>query len=385
MATAIIMPKLGFDVEKAKITRWLKGPGDQVNKGDVVAEVETEKVTLEVEAYDSGTLLQVVAPEGTEVPVGQPIAYLGQPGEKVEAAPASAPAPAPPEAKPAPLPPAPPGKRIHASPVAEALAREHGLDLSQVTGTGPGGRITKEDVLAHLEQQPSPAPAPAAEPSPMRRAIARKMTESKPGIPHYYLTVSVDMTGALALRTSINKGLPDAEQISINDLVIKALALTLGEFPEFNAYYLDDRPQPQPSINIGVAIALDQGLIAPALLDCAHKSLRQLSQEAKSLAERTHAGKITPEEFSQATITISNLGMFGIDSFQAIIVPPQVAIVAVGAAHPTAVVNDAGQITVRQHMLVTLSGDHRVTDGAMGARLLARLREWLEHPARLLL
>lgn len=396
MATEVIMPKLGFDVERARLARWLKHEGDQVNKGDVLAEVETEKVTLEVEAYDSGTLLKIVAPEGAEVPVGQAIAYLGQPGEHVEAA-AAAPQAAPAEAAPPPPPPAavapaPPPGPLRVSPVAEALARERGVDLTTITGTGPGGRITKDDVLAATQaapqpapEKPAPAPAAAVEPSPMRRAIARKMTESKPGIPHFYVTVQVDMTDALALRAQLNGQLPEDDRLSVNDLVIRAVAVALADFPDLNAWYVDGRLERKPQVNVGVAIALDEGLIAPAVLDCGGKGLLTISREARRLAEHARAGKISPEQYAEATITLSNLGMFGVESFHAIIVPPQVAIIAVGAARPTAVPGPDGQITVRPMMSVTLSADHRVTDGAVGARFVGRLQELLQQPARLLL
>lgn len=406
MATEVIMPKLGFDVEKAKIARWVKHEGDQVTKGEVLAEVETEKVTLEVEAYDSGTLIQIVSPEGTEVPVGQVIAWLGQPGEKVEAPvpappppaqekPAAAPAPAP-TAGQAPAPPAPPlaEHAVRVSPVAERLAAEKGVDLAQVTGTGPGGRITKDDVLAAAEQTaagkpaaPSPQAAPGVqvvEPTPMRRAIARRMSESKRQIPHYYLTMQADMTALMDLRRMLNEGVPDEARLSVNDFIVKALALTLLEFPDFNAWYENDRLERQPQINIGLAISLEQGLIAPAVLDCGSKTLRQIARDAHSLAERAREGKLQPEEMAGATITTSNMGMLGVESFQAIIVPPQVAILAIGTVHPAAVVNEAGQVVIRQVCALTLSADHRNSDGAVGARMLGRLREYLEHPGALL-
>jgi len=388
LATPVIMPKLGFDVEQAKLIRWVKHEGDQVEKGEVVAEVETEKVTLEVEVYASGTLIKIVAPEGAVVPVGQTIAYLGAAGEQVAAEAPPAPPPPPPEETPAP--PAAPeqARRLRVSPVAEALARARGVDLAQVTGTGPGGRITKDDVLAYLQKAEQPPPPPAQpsaeEPTPMRRAIARKMTESKPGIPHFYVTMQVDMSRALELRQQLNQDLPEQEQISVNDLAIKALALALAQFPDFNAWYLEGRLQRQEQVNIGLAIALEDGLIAPAVLDCAAKTLHQISREAQSLAARARQGRLSPEEFAQATITVSNLGMFGVDLFQAIIVPPQIAILALGAARPLPVAGEGGEVAVRQVMSMTLSADHRATDGAVGARMLSLVRELLEHPARLL-
>ncbi len=411
MITEVTMPSMGADMTEGTIVKWLKAEGDAVARGDKLAEIETDKTVVEMEAYANGLLRRIVVAEGGKVPVGDLIAYIGDADDEVPeiAAPAAAAAPAtPPVAPPSPVvapvavaPPAPPmpppaGGRVKASPMARRLAREQNIDIAQVTGTGPGGRITRDDVLSY--QPPAAAPAMAAAPVPeidssdvpltsMRQAIARVTVRSKTEKPHFYVTVAVDMTDLMRLRTGINEALADSGvRVSVNDMIIKASANALIAQPKFNKFYEDDRLVGQANINIGIAIALEEGLIVPALLRCQGKSLAELSKAAKDLGRRARGdgGTLTQEELTGGTFAISNMGMLGVESFAAIIVPPQSAVLATGSVTKTPVVRD-NQIVVADIMKATISVDHRVADGAEGAVFLNEIRKNLENPARLLL
>ena len=403
---------MGADMTEGTIVKWLKAEGDAVERGDKLAEIETDKTVVEMEAYAGGLLRKIVVAEGGRVPVGELIAYIGDADDDVpeiaapaaEAPPAAPPPPpvAPAVAEPvAPAPAAPPmpppaGGRVKASPMARRLARERNIDISQVAGTGPGGRITRDDVLSY--QPPVAAPAITAGPAPeidssdvpltsMRQAIARVTVRSKTEKPHFYVTVAVDMTELMRLRTGINEALAESGvRVSVNDMIIKASVNALTAQPKFNKYYEDDRLVGQSNINVGLAIALEQGLIVPALLQCQGKSLVELSQAAKDLGRRARGdgGTLTQEELTGGTFAISNMGMLDVESFSAIIVPPQSAILATGSVTKTPVVRD-DEIVVADIMKATLSVDHRVADGAEGAVFLNEIRKNLENPARLLL
>jgi pyruvate dehydrogenase E2 component (dihydrolipoamide acetyltransferase) len=498
MATEIVMPQMGAEMEEGTLIRWLKKPGEYVRRGEIVAEIETDKATVDLESFEEGYFLGGVVPEGTKVPVGTVIGYLGAQGEPLPGAPAAAPPPAapaptpaeappspaaarpaaeaapvqaaaeapapPPRAAPvppppppvappereAPAPPAPavrepaiaadgraaaartptmtpppPGARLRVSPVARSIAEELGIDLRQVRGSGPDGRIMRRDVEEYARAHgllpgapvptavpPAPPPPPAAAPPPaavppapeaampapappaaapaveplsrMRQAIARRMAAAKREIPHYYITVTVDMTAALAFRRQVNAALPEDAQLTVTDLLVKACALALERHPRFNMAYTEEGLRRREAINIGIAVALEDGLVAPAVLNCQGKSLGALAREAHDLVQRARGGRLRPAELSEGTFTISNLGMYGVETLIAIIQPDQSAILGVGAVEPRPVVRD-GQVVVREMMTLALSADHRVTDGAEGARFLAEIKDLLEHPERLVL
>jgi pyruvate dehydrogenase E2 component (dihydrolipoyllysine-residue acetyltransferase) len=415
MATAIQMPSLSPTMKEGKITKWLKKEGEQISSGQAIAEVETDKSNLEVESFEDGFLVKVVVKEGESAPVGAPIAFVGAKGEKVEApAPAAAPAPAPaapvaaaapeapkppaqvvpirppPAAPPAPAPAEAPGGRVFASPLAKKMAHDQGLDLKAVHGSGPAGRIVKRDVEAALAKAPAPAPvigpvvgrqAPEKIPlSSMRKVIAQRMEEVKPGVPHFYLTVDVEMDAALKIREEA-KALES--KVSVNDILIKAAAVALRRSPKMNRTFQGDHVLQHKNVDMGMAVAIEDGLITPVILDADQKTLSQISAEARELAERARRRALKPQEYSGGTMAISNLGMYGIDSFVAVINPPHASILAVGTVSDRVVVRD-GQPAVRKMMSVTLSGDHRVIDGALGAEYLKELKALLEHPMRLL-
>jgi len=410
MISEVVMPQMGADMQEGTILRWLKREGDAVRRGEIIAEIETDKANVEIEAYESGILRRILLPEGTTVPVGQVIAIIAAPEDDVsryerEAAPVAAagvtppkPAAAVPE-RPAAAAEAPTAEagRVRASPAARRLAEELGVDLSRVQGTGPDGRILRRDVEAAakaLEAAPvaeaappaaAPAEAPAAAPamSRMRQAIARRMTQSKREAPHYYLTMDIDMTEAERLRRQLNEAAEGEVHISVNDVIVKAVAKALRRHPIFNSWFVDGRVQQQEALNIGVAVALEEGLIAPAILDCGRKSLAEIARASRDLAERARSGVLKAEEYSGATFTVSNLGMYEVETLIAIIPPPQAAILGVGVVRKVPVVRD-GENVVREQMKVALSADHRVTDGAQGARFLAELRNFLENPISLL-
>lgn len=422
MAKTLMMPKMGFDMEQGKIVRWLKQEGDAVERGEKVAEIETEKVTIEVENFDDGILHTIVAQAGEEVPVGEPIAVVAQPGEDVDlaalnitvsAAPATEPAAAEAaasngaavEAPALEAAPAAPAGRVRASPLARRLAAEYGLDLASITGSGPLGRIERRDVeaaraappVAPPPPTPAPTPAPAVaaaagpeyediEPNRMRAAIARAMTMSKPGAPHFYVTVPIDMGATMALRKQLVALAPDeSAQPSLNDMVIAGVARTLRNVPDLNAWFIDGKVRRFRRVHVGVAVSLDDGLVVPVVHDTDTKSVYQLAAETKALIERTRGGRNRPEDFEGSTFTISNMGALtrDVEEFSAIINPPQAAILAVAASIRQPVVRD-DQIVIADIMRVTLSVDHRVGDGAKAVTFLAELKRIMENPLLLL-
>jgi len=417
MAIEVTMPQMGADMTEGVVVRWLKQPGDSVERGDILAEIETDKATVELEAFDAGTLMGLVAKEGDTVPVGEVIAVIGVegevppttggPGEAVPplrrpSSPSTATAVL--EAERRVQPPDGPltidenggGPRLRISPVARRIAMEAGLDVRLLNGTGPDGRILKRDVEAALREAggevnpPEPRPEAAvprgkAEVVPltkMRRAIARRMVQAKQEQPHYYLTVDVDMTAAVAFRKQFNAVAGDEARASVNDLIVKASALALARQPRFNSHFSEDGIHIEPAINIAVGVALDEGLIAPAVLDCGSKSLGRIAADTRDLVARAREGRLTAAEYTEGTFTVTNLGAFGVESLIGIINPPQAAILGVGAVSPRPAARD-GELVIRDQMKLALSADHRVTDGAEGARFLKEIQNLLENPAAL--
>ncbi|CUU04900.1 MAG: 2-oxo acid dehydrogenase subunit E2 [Fimbriimonadales bacterium] len=404
----IIMPKMGDAMEEGTLVRWLKQEGDAVKEGEPIAEIATDKATIEIEAPGSGILKGIRVPEGAVVPINTPLAYIVAEGESVPTE-GTTPATPPAAAKEAPAPATPPaavsqpvstdGDRVKASPLARKIAREHGIDLRLIQGTGPQGRIVERDVLAYLEAQkaaptPPPAPAPAPVPTPvpapavagrteplsrLRQITAQRTTEAKQTIPHFYLTMEIDMEEALALRAKLNEA-DESLRVSVNDMIVKACAVALEKFPMVNASFQNNQLVYPDGIHIGIAIAVDEGLLVGVVRHCEQKSLRRIAQEAQTLVQKARDGKLMPDEMTGNTFTVSNLGMFGIDEFSAIINPPASAILAVGAVKKVPVVADDGSIVARSRMRVTLSCDHRVFDGATGARFLQELKRVLENP-----
>ncbi len=411
MISEVVMPQMGADMEEGTIVRWLKQEGEDVERGEIIAEIETDKANVEIEAFESGLFSKVLANEGDTVAVGTIIAIIASPDEDVsgyEKAPVAArPAdakeaegkalPTEPEVEAKAEPPARPPRRVgavptdgrvRASPVARKLAQEKGIDLAQVRGTGPDGRIVRRDVEAAIERLAAAAPsvgAPteAVSMSRMRQAIARRMAQSKREAPHYYITVDIDMTEAERLRHQLNEAIEGYPRVSVNDLIVKAAAMALGRHPMFNTWFVDGETRRHQAINVCIAVALEDGLIAPAILDCGSKSLAQIAQASRSLAERARSGSLKPEEYSGGTFTVSNLGMYDVETLVAIIQPPQTAILGVGAVRPAPAIRE-GRIERAELMKAALSGDHRVTDGAQGAQFLNEIRRLLENPAALL-
>ncbi len=431
MATEILMPALSPTMEEGTISKWLKKEGDEVRSGDILAEIETDKATMEFEAVDEGTLGKILIPEGTAGnKVNTPIAVLLEEGEDASAISApkaaqavAAPAPvvaapvAAPAAAPAPAAPVVAGARVFASPLARRIAAEKGLDLSAVKGSGPRGRIVKADVETATAAPKAAAPVASAAPAPaaaapaaapavsasavaklyegreytempldgMRKTIAARLTEAKQTIPHFYLRREINLDALLAFRTELNKKLAARDvKLSVNDFIIKACALALQQVPDANAVWAGDRILKMKASDVAVAVAIDGGLFTPVLKDSEAKSLSKLSTEMKDLARRARDRKLAPQEYQGGSFAISNLGMFGIENFDAVINPPHGAILAVGAGIKKPVVGADDQITVATMMSVTLSVDHRVIDGALGARLLAAIVENLENPLAML-
>jgi pyruvate dehydrogenase E2 component (dihydrolipoamide acetyltransferase) len=442
MPTPILMPALSPTMTEGKLAKWIKKEGDAVKAGDVIAEIETDKATMEVEAVDEGKLGRIVVPAGTEnVAVNAPIAYLLNEGESASAlgnlgktAPAAAPKPAaaapaapapalaapPAPAAPAPKPAAPPaapasapvvatkeGQRIFASPLARRLATDANLDLGRIHGSGPHGRIVKADIDsaktsgAAAAAAPAPrlaaaAPAPApAMPLPtegftelplstMRKVIARRLMESKQTIPHFYLTIEAEIDALLALRAQLNAKAGEGVKLSVNDLVIKACGMALAKVPRANAIWGGDKILLNRTCDVSVAVALDDGLITPVIRAADRKGLATISSEMKALAERAKAGKLMPEEYQGGAFSLSNLGMFGIKEFAAVINPPQGSILAVGKGEQRAVVK-GGALAVATMMSCTLSCDHRVIDGAIGAQFLDAIKKLIEDPIMMML
>ena len=417
MAIELLMPALSPTMTEGKLAKWLKKSGDKIKSGDVIAEIETDKATMEMEAVDEGVLGDILVPEGTEkVSVNQPIAVLLQDGESASAKPAAkaaapapaaaapapkaaVPAPAAPAAKPAAAAPAHSGSRVFASPLARRIAANAGIDLSGVAGSGPQGRIVKADVdqaVAGGGARKAPAARGAAAPqdfsqpitsvpnSGMRKVIAKRLSESKQTIPHFYLAVDCEIDALLKLRKEINERAGDAYKLSVNDFVIKASAAALRKMPQGNASWTEDAIQQYNRVDVSVAVATPEGLITPIVRDADIKSLGAISNEMKDLAARAKSKKLKLEEFQGGGFSISNLGMFGIKEFYAIVNPPQAAILAVGKGDQRAVVKN-GQLAVATVMTLTLSCDHRVVDGAVGAEFMQTLQQFIEDPLRLLI
>jgi pyruvate dehydrogenase E2 component (dihydrolipoamide acetyltransferase) len=427
----IEMPKMGDTMEEGKILRWLKKEGDPVKKGEFVAEVETEKVNIEIEAFTSGVLRKILIPEGKSAPVGASIALVGAADEPLPAGmngPSianvlSTPKPGIASTQTSVATPTSDGshtpvastitatqrRRIFISPIARRLAQEHNLDYSHIQGTGPNGRIIRMDVEAALAVQKPPVPAapvpayvePAPEPvaavttgdeveiplTSMRRAIARRLSQSMQAAPHFYMTSVIDTGKLAALRQQINEYAakdPSPVKVSFNDLIVKAVARALLRIPEMNVSFAEDRIIQKKQVHIGVAVALEQGLIVPVVHSADQRGILDIARETQRLAEAARNGKLRPEELSGGTFTVSNLGMFDIESFTAIINPPESAILAVGTITPTPAVVD-GQIVIRDRMKVTLSSDHRAIDGAIAARFLQEVKRLLEEPVGLLI
>jgi len=426
MATNILMPALSPTMREGTLARWLKKEGDRIVAGDVIAEIETDKATMEVEAVDEGVLGRILVPEGTEgVKVNAPIAVLSdgsgeQPAETVKTAPeqsageTAAPVQTAPVAAPVVAPVArlnahDSGKRIFASPLARRMAQQAGISLGDLKGSGPNGRIVRDDVDA-FRKPPEAAPAPqlemaSAQPSPPRpvaitapgqkiplsnvkRVTARRLTEAKQTVPHFYVTIDVELDALLKLRMDLNAKSPKegsgAFKISVNDLLIKACAVALRRVPKVNASFMEDGIFLYDDVDISVAVSISDGLITPIIRQADRKGLAALSTESKSLIERARAGKLKPEEFTGGGFSISNMGMYGVREFAAIINPPQAAILAVASAEKRAVVR-AGALAIATIMTCTISVDHRVVDGALAAEWMAAFKSIVEDPLSLML
>ena len=450
MATDIVMPRLSDSMEEGTILRWIKSEGDEVAVGDELVEIETDKANMVYEADAAGTLIEISAQEGDTLPIGEVIARVGEPGEsggdgaggraepegadkqeekapeateKAEeeaperekpSAPAATAEPPSTTARQERAPGAVPARaepsgdgRVKASPIARRIARERGLDLAAISGSGPGGRVVKADVEKAGTAAAPAAPAPAAPAAPtagarerpetakgqvqtveltkLQQTIARRMAESKATAPHFYLETEVDMSRAVEGRARLKAAASEGEVIpSFNDMVVKAAALALRDFPRANGAYRDGRVEEYSRVNVGVAVAAQNALVVPTVFDADLKGLRQIAAESRALAQRVREGQITPPELSGGTFTVSNLGMYGITNFAAVINPPQAAILAVGSIAERPVVRD-GEITTAHLMPLNLACDHRILYGADGAELLARIRELLEEPLGLAL
>lgn len=390
MATEVIMPALGMAQEKGTLVNWLKAAGDSVKKGEPLMEVETDKAAVEIEAPASGVLANVTAQAGDEIPVGQKIAVILAPGETAakaeEAKPAANPAKAPKVAKTLPRTvqaetPAAHG-RVAASPAAKRIAKESGVDLASLKGSGPGGSIVAEDVLraggsAAATQGGPPKIKETVQPSAMRRIVGERMSKSKQSAPHFYVGMDVNMTAVDQKRSQWKE---KGEKVipSINDFILIAAARALRDFPSLNAAFTDKGIQIFADINIGMAVALEEGLVVPVIRNADRLSLTEMAKQSKELAEKAQKKKLFPLDYEGGTFTVSNLGMLGVDSFVAIINPPQCAILAVGRVAPRAV-PDGNQIVARPMMTMTLSADHRIVDGAIAARFLAEVKTLLEN------
>lgn len=415
MATIINMPKLSDTMTEGTVVKWLKREGDAVSAGDVIAEIETDKATMDLESFESGTLLKIVVLAGASVACKAPIAVIGEKGEKIDpaltaapvAAEAAAPAPAAPAPVSAPAVELPPhtavtglSGRVKASPLARKIAAENGINLDTVTGSGPGGRIVKQDVLAAGPSGTSAAGGggwlhptgfigKGDERIPLtnlRKTIAKRLQQSKQTVPHFYQEMEADMAPCMALRTALNARLEKAHppaKLSFNDFVLKACALAMRKAPAVNASWEEDAIRFHGSVHLAFGVAIPGGLITPVIADAQDKNLKAISLEAKELAVRAKAGKLKPEEYTTGTFTVSNLGMFGVERFAAIVNPPQAAILAVGNIVAKPVVDESGRIVVGHRMSLTLSADHRVVDGADAAIFLKEVKDLLETPALL--
>jgi pyruvate dehydrogenase E2 component (dihydrolipoamide acetyltransferase) len=401
MATKIVMEALSPTMEEGRLVEWKKNEGDTVVVGDVLAEVETDKAVMELVARAAGTLLQQLVPAGTTVPVSSAVGWIGAAGESLAPAAAAsamaaqAPSLQPPGAPPPSAPPfGAPAGRIKASPLARKIAGDRGVDLAGIAGSGPEGRVVKRDLEGVVPVQSGAGPLPpfgrpASQPpytdtplTQIRKTIAKRLAQSLGPIPTFYLTSEVDMERVAEARDALNAAAGDQGKISFNDIVLKVVATALREHPGCNAWWQDDHIRYWHAIHLGLAVAVDDGLITPVVRDADLKSLRTISAETRDLAKRARERKLTPEEYTGSTFSVSNLGMFDIEHFTAIINPPEAGILAVGsiAAVPAVV---AGQVQVRRRMRMTLSCDHRIIDGATGARFMQSLKLLLENPLAL--
>jgi pyruvate dehydrogenase E2 component (dihydrolipoamide acetyltransferase) len=395
MPTRVIMPALGVAQQTGTLLKWLKSEGQSVTKGEPLMEIETDKATVEIEAAASGILAAVAAKPGDEIPVGQIIALILAPGEALPAEsrePRSLPVPPPPPseegrgdgrqaAQPAPA--ARVGDRVLASPKAKRIAREHGIDLKSLRGSGPEGSILAADVLRATGATAAPTagsvrPAAVVPLSSMRRIVGQRMVQSKQSAPHFYLSMDIDMTAVSRIRSEW-KERGDSAIPSLNDFIVYAAARTLKDFPAVNSTYSDLGIQQHADINVGMAVALDEGLVVPVVRNADRLSLSELAARSRELIEKAQTKKLLPPDYEGGTFTVSNLGMLGVDSFIAIINPPQCAILAVGRVAPRVVVED-GMFAIKSMMTATLSADHRIIDGAIGARFLQQLKRRLEAP-----
>jgi len=411
MAETISMPKLGFDMAEGLLVRWVKQVGENINKGDVLAEIETDKATVEVESSASGVVLSHIVDQGSMVPVNAPIAIVGAAGEKVDAVPSKVesqkseekpasqtqPTAAPVTQTSAPTDNGP----VKASPLARKVAKDNGVNLASVQGTGPGGRVVRKDVEAALssgqltvgsgQQRPQPSTInyqPTVEDktiptTKLRQAIGRRLVESKQTIPHFYVTHEYKMEAVMEMRKQINAYLPDNEKVSVNDFIIKAAALTLRQFPNLNATLKGNEIIQFGHVNVSVAVTVPGGLMTVVVKDADAKSLRQISGEIKAMAGRARDGKVKPEDVDGSTFSTSNLGMYDVEEFIAIVNPPEAAILAIGSAKETPVV-EGGQIKIGSRMKATISVDHRVSDGAEAAQFMQAMAGFLENPVRML-
>jgi pyruvate dehydrogenase E2 component (dihydrolipoamide acetyltransferase) len=397
--------------------RWLKKVGDVVNKGEAIAEIETDKTVIEIESFVSGTITEIVAGEGSRTPVGGIIAYTDGSGGATASAP-SAPAATPVAVAQSVAPVAAVATTprnegaVKASPIAKRMAKEHGLDLAAIAGSGPHGRVVRDDVAAAIAGRPAtavaptapvapvaPVAAPVAAPLPsaapgativplsnMRRTITRRLTQSKQTIPHFYVTMDIDMGEVLKLRKQINAPLPKEEQVSINDMIVKACGVALRRTPNLNASFVEEGIQINPHVNVSIAVAVNSGLVAPVITDTDARTLGSVAREAKRLIGLARDGKLSADNLQGGTFTVSNLGMYGVTSFDAIITPPQCAILAVGAVRRVPVFKgDSDEVVAANICSITLSADHRITDGAEAAQFVADIKKFLENPLTMLI
>ena len=393
MPTNVIMPALGVAQQTGTLLKWLKAEGQSVAKGEPLMEIETDKATVEVEAAAAGVLTQVIAKAGDEVPVGQTIAFIVAPGESSpeKMAPSASPSTATQKKAPQPTvkPVAQPGpvesrtERLLASPAAKRIAREEAIDLTTVKGSGPEGSIVAQDVLQAAKQRsPSSIAAPAVQEiaplSSMRRIAGERMTQSKQSAPHFYISMDIDMTAVSKLRTAWKERGADGAP-SINDFIVHACARALKDFPSLNSTFTEQGIKLHKDINIGMAVALDEGLVVPVIHNTDRLSLGELAVQARALIDKAQKKKLFPLDYEGGTFTVSNLGMLGVDSFIAIINPPQCAILAVGRVTPRVVAED-DMFSIKSCMTATLSADHRIVDGAIAARFLRQVKELLETP-----
>jgi len=404
LATTIVMPQMGYDMREGTVVKWYKNEGEQVDRGEIIADIQTDKATVEFEAYVGGVLGKIYAAEGVAIPVGETIAVITEPGEDIPVQDTSSEIPSEEPASesnseetvPEQVTETPVGEvsspveGVRASPLARRLAKERGIDLSTVSGSGPGGRIVEKDINAYKGVS---AAAPVISTiqadsvtteqlTSMRQAIARVTVGSKTTAPHFYVTSEVDMLKATEFRQEINEALTDGTRVSINDLIIKAAAIALKKFPKFNAFFKENALEFHSSLNIGIAIALPSGLMVPGINNCELKSLAEIARASSDLITRANEDNLTNEEYTATTFSISNLGMFDVESFSAIIFPPHAAVLAVGTVKEQPVVRD-GEIIISKVMKATVSVDHRVADGAEAAEFLVEIKKLLENPVLL--